>query len=86
MVARKFPAFQFFFPSEPFFRRKMALGRAVFFPDIFSLKIPNLVYVFRLDISKPKHFNIFFHDSAMVLMVSLPLTSKIDAQTSLDWV
>lgn len=86
MVAGNIPAFPFFIPSEPFLRRKKALGRAVIFLDIFSLKTPNFVYVFRLDISKTTHFNIFFDDSAMVLMVSPPLTSKIDAQTTLDWV
>lgn len=57
----------------------MALGRKNIFPDIVSLKTPNFVYVFRLEISEMKHFKIVFHDFAVVFMVSLPLTSKIDA-------
>lgn len=54
----------------------MALGRKSIFPDIVSLKNPNFVYVFRLEISKTKHLKILFHEFAVVLMVSLPLTGS----------
>lgn len=61
----------------------MALGRKNITSDIVSLKNPNFVYVFRLEISKPKHLKILFHEFAVVLMVSLPLISKMH---SWDWV